>query len=130
MRVLGLVVAVSVATMWTVGCGPKKEDLPQLEPADVRAAPPAAEKGPATFEPAPVAPIPVARPKPGPGTVEVAPPVGPQTYTVKKGDTLYSLSRRFYGDGKLWTRIADANKDKIKDVKDLPVGAVLAIPPK
>jgi len=130
MRVLVLVVAVSVATMWTVGCGPKKEDLPQLEPADVRAAPPAAEKGPATFEPAP---IPVARPKPGPDTVDVAPlPAlgGSQTYTVKKGDTLYSLSRRFYGDGKLWTRIVDANRDKIKDVKDLPVGAVLVIPPK
>jgi len=128
MRVLVLVVAVSVATMWTVGCGPKKEDLPQLEPADVRAAPPAAEEGPATFEPAPVA-----RPKPWPGTVDVVPPpssVGPQTYTVKRGDTLYSLSRRFYGDGKLWTRIADANRDKIKDVKDLPVGAVLVIPPK
>ena len=125
MRVLMLVVAVSVATMWTVGCGPKKEDLPQLEPADVRAAPPAAEQGPATFEPAPVA-----RPKPGPDMVEVAPPVGPQTYTVKRGDTLYSLSRRFYGDGKLWTRIADANRDQIKDVKNLPVGAVLAIPPK
>ena len=60
MRVLVLVVAVSVATMWTAGCGPKKEDLPQLEPADVRAAPPAAEQGPATFEPAPVA-----RPKAG-----------------------------------------------------------------
>ena len=122
MRVLVLVVAVSVAMMWTVGCGPKKEDLPQLEPNDVRAAPPAAE---------PVAPIPVARPTPGPGTLDVVPPpVGPQTYTVKRGDTLYGLSRRFYGDGKLWTRIADANRDQIKDVKDLPVGAVLVIPPR
>jgi len=124
MRVLVLVVAVSVATMWTVGCGPKKEDLPQLEPADVRAAPPAAGEGPATFEP-----MPVARPKSGPDMVDVAPPSS-STYTVKKGDTLYSLSRRFYGDGKLWTRIFDANRDKIKDVKDLPVGAVLVIPPK
>ena len=123
MRVLVLVVAVSVATMWTVGCGPKKEDLPQLEPTDVRAAPPAAE---------PVEPMPVARPKAGPDTVDVAPLLEPglQTYTVKKGDTLYSLARRFYGDGKLWTRIADANRDQIKDVKNLPVGAVLVIPPK
>ena len=129
MRVLVLVVAVSVATLWTVGCGPKKEDLPQLEPADVRAAPPAAGEGPATFEPAPLTPMPVARPKSGPDMVEVAPPSS-STYTVKKGDTLYSLSRRFYGDGKLWTRIADANRDQIKDVKNLPVGAVLVIPPK
>jgi len=119
--------------MWTVGCGPKKEDLPQLEPADVRAAPPAAGQGPATFEPAPVATMPIARPTPGPGTVEVAPlpaPGGPQTYTVKKGDTLYSLAKRYYGDGKLWTRIFDANRDKLKDASAVPVGIVLAIPPK
>ena len=128
MRVLVLVVAVSVATMmWTVGCGPKKEDLPQVEPA------PAMEKGPASVEPAPIEQAPVARPKPTPGMVEAAPlpaPGGSQTYTVKKGDTLYSLAKRYYGDGKLWPRIFDANRDKLKDASVVPVGTVLVIPPK
>jgi len=49
---------------------------------------------------------------------------------MQKGDTLYSLARRFYGDGKLWTKIADANKDKIRDVTSIPVGTVLTMPPK
>ena len=31
------------------------------------------------------------------------------SYTVKKGDTLYGIARQRYGDGKQWTRIAEAN---------------------
>jgi 5'-nucleotidase/UDP-sugar diphosphatase len=31
------------------------------------------------------------------------------TYTIKKGDTLYSIARNTYGDGKQWQRIASAN---------------------
>jgi nucleoid-associated protein YgaU len=49
---------------------------------------------------------------------------------MKAGDTLYGVARRFYGDGKLWTKIFEANKDKIRDVSDIPIGTVLVIPPK
>ncbi len=38
--------------------------------------------------------------------------------------------RRFYGDGKRWTKSAYANKDKMRDVTSIPVGTVLTIPPK
>jgi len=49
---------------------------------------------------------------------------------MQRGDTLYGLARRYYGDGKLWTRIAEANRDKFRDVTAIPVGTVLVIPPK
>ena len=133
MRALTVVVLVCVASMLVVGCGPKKEELPPLEPADVQAAktaPPGAP--PVMIEPAP--PAPIARPKAekpqfDKPAAEPA-PAGAETYTIKAGDTLYTLAKRFYGDGKLWTRIADANKDKIKDVSRIPVGTTLTIPPK
>jgi 5'-nucleotidase len=49
-----------------------------------------------------------------------------RTYTIQDGDTLYSLAKRFYGDGQQWQRIADANPD-ISPEK-LPVGKQIAIP--
>lgn len=47
-------------------------------------------------------------------------------YTVKKNDTLWGISLKFYGTGKKWTKIAD--KNKIKNPKRLKVGTVLRIP--
>jgi len=34
---------------------------------------------------------------------------GPRTYTVRAGDSLWSISTRFYGTGVYWTKIGDAN---------------------
>lgn len=56
------------------------------------------------------------------------PPTSPQTYTTKRGDTLYSLARRFYGDGKQWTRIYNANRSKIPAPEKMPTGISLTIP--
>lgn len=40
------------------------------------------------------------------------------TYTVKKGDCLWNIARKFYGDGSKWKKIYDANKSAIeKDAK-------------
>ena len=135
MRALTVVLMVGVASMLVVGCGPKKEEqIPQMEPAEVQAAT-TAPTGPVTVEsPAiPAAPSAstgkVAKPR-NAAMPTATPAAGGQTYTVKAGDTLYTLAKRFYGDGKLWTKIADANKDKIKDVSHVPVGTVLTIPPK
>jgi nucleoid-associated protein YgaU len=112
MRALSVLLLVGAAVMLTAGCGPKTENIPPLEATDVQP------------------PIP-----PDKGNDMVAKPrdivpAGATTYTIQKGDTLYSLAKRYYGDGKLWTRIADANKDKIKDISTIPVGTVLVIPPK
>lgn len=48
-------------------------------------------------------------------------------YTVRGGDTLWNLARKFYGDPGKWTLIRDANP-KIKDLNKLSDGTVLVIP--
>lgn len=40
---------------------------------------------------------------------EVEPEVNHETYTVQRGDTLWGISKKFYGKGAKWTLIADAN---------------------
>jgi len=47
-------------------------------------------------------------------------------HTVRRGDTLYKLSRRYYGNPLFWERIADAND--IRKPSDMRVGRVLVIP--
>lgn len=51
-----------------------------------------------------------------------------KTYTVKKGDTLWGIAKKYYGDGAKYTRIYDANKDKIKNPNLIYVGQVFTIP--
>jgi len=48
------------------------------------------------------------------------------SYTVKRGDTLYSIARRSYGDGKQWQKIASANPGVRPE--SLKVGQTLQIP--
>jgi nucleoid-associated protein YgaU len=50
-------------------------------------------------------------------------------YTVTKGDTLYSIARKYYdGDHRRWKDIWEANMDQIPDKNKLKVGLVLVIP--
>jgi len=51
-----------------------------------------------------------------------------QTYVVRSGDTLFSISRKFYKSSKRWKAILEANKKNIRDPKDLTVGQTLVIP--
>ena len=51
-----------------------------------------------------------------------------KTYTVKKGDCLWNIAKRFYGNGAQYTKIYNANKDKIKSNYIIYVGQVLKIP--
>lgn len=51
-----------------------------------------------------------------------------RSYVVKSGDTLASISRKFYKTSKRWKKIRDANADKIDDPQDLKVGETLTIP--
>lgn len=51
-----------------------------------------------------------------------------QQYTVARGDTLGKIARQFYGDAAQWTRVYEANRDKIADPDHLEVGIVLTIP--
>jgi len=54
---------------------------------------------------------------------------GSQSYTVKEGDTLASISRKFYKTSKRWREIRDANENKVDDPNNLKEGTTLKIPP-
>ncbi|MEV0034068.1 LysM peptidoglycan-binding domain-containing protein [Nocardia sp. NPDC050793] len=47
-------------------------------------------------------------------------------HTMRDGDTLFALARRFYGNGQLWPLIARANN--IDDPNTIPIGTVVVIP--
>lgn len=51
-----------------------------------------------------------------------------RTYTVQKGDCLWKIAKQFYGNGAQYTKIYNANTDKIKNPNLIYVGQVLTIP--
>jgi len=51
-----------------------------------------------------------------------------QTYVVQSGDTLFSISRKFYNSPKRWKAILEANRKSIRNPKDLTAGQTLVIP--
>lgn len=52
----------------------------------------------------------------------------PQSYIVASGDTLVSISRKFYKTPKRWKKILEANKKSIDDPGKLKIGQSLIIP--
>ena len=110
---------VTVMALGALGCAAKREEeLPQIDPAEFEA-------------PAPTTATPTVEVEtPGAAVPAVPAQTAGETYAMQRGDTLYSLATRFYGDGKLWTRIAEANRDKFRDVTAIPLGTILVIPPK
>jgi nucleoid-associated protein YgaU len=54
--------------------------------------------------------------------------VNMEKYTVAKGDTLQKISKKFYGKTNKWTRIYEANKDKLKSPNKIYPGQVIGIP--
>lgn len=55
-----------------------------------------------------------------------APPVN--SYTVQKGDCLWSIAKRLLGDGSRWKEIYNANTDKVSNPNRIYPGQVLTIP--
>lgn len=53
---------------------------------------------------------------------------GGQTYVVKPGDTLFSISRKFYKSPSRWKEIRDANQSTVGDSGKLQPGQSLIIP--
>ena len=53
---------------------------------------------------------------------------GKQIYVVQHGDTLASISRKFYKTSTRWKQILDTNRDVINDPKKLSPGQTLVIP--
>ena len=73
-----------------------------------------------TQPPSQVAPQP-ADPEPIGGAAPQA-----NTYTVRKGDTLWSIAQRVYGDGQRWVDIVDANPGLSPN--KLRVGQTITLP--
>lgn len=53
-------------------------------------------------------------------------PKSTENYTVVKGDTLWSIAKRVYGDGNLYAKLAELNN--INDPNNIKIGAVLTLP--
>ena len=49
-------------------------------------------------------------------------------YTVKSGDTLSAISKKFLGSANRYTDIFNANKDQLSDPDKIKVGQTLTIP--
>lgn len=50
------------------------------------------------------------------------------TYVVQSGDTLWAIAKKHYGNGNQYTKILNANKDKIKNANLIYPGQKLTIP--
>ena len=80
-------------------------------------------------------PVAEVAPMANPVTQPVDPPAQPtappviRSYVVKQGDSLYAISRKFYGDSSHIDRIFQANRDSLPSKDSLKVGQTLRIPP-
>lgn len=54
---------------------------------------------------------------------------GPQTHTIRTGDTLSSIAEKYLGSQKRFQEIFDANRDVLTSPNRLPDGVVITIPP-
>ena len=59
------------------------------------------------------------------GKVRVNNTILPKTYTVQKGDTLYKIARRMYGDGDMWQILYEKNVERLSHPLLVAAGMVL-----
>ena len=106
-----------------VGCQDKKPAM-NSSVTDLTPVPAA----PAYVAPAPMAVQPVSYDVPTTATPTYASSTASigNTYTVKKGDTLYGIARKKYNDGKQWQKIASANPGL--SPSSLRVGQTIQLP--
>lgn len=69
-----------------------------------------------------------AQPEPSARPATPDPEDVPRTYTVQSGDTLTTISRRFYGTPSRWMDIYQANRDRLASENALRVGQDIRIP--
>jgi nucleoid-associated protein YgaU len=77
------------------------------------------------YRPADASPQPPTRPalsKPTP------PSAGGRAHTVQKGDTLFSLAQKYYGNRSRWRDIYNANRDQLPSENSLRIGMQVRIP--
>lgn len=71
--------------------------------------------------------------KPATAAVETPRPPGNEpnagSHTVKAGECLWLIAKKYYGNGALYTKIYEANRDKISNPNLIYAGQMLIIPP-
>jgi len=109
-----VVVVIIVVALWQGGYfgGESGEEPPTQLPSSIE--PPFIE--PPILIPPPITPTPVAPAPKG------------EYYEVKKGDTLWKIAKKHYGDGTKYTLIQEANPDLIKDPKVVKPGWKIFLP--
>ena len=127
----GVVAITVIGAALLVGCRTQPvSDVPDVPPPE-----PAVNFGPVDFEPAPGPSWPTPGPDPGPATLDTGTgieeptdsgPVPVRMHVVAKGDTLWRIAVKYYGDGRKWRDIANANG--ISNPQKLPVGKKLVVP--
>jgi 5'-nucleotidase len=125
-NLLVIVVAGFVAFV-AVGCANNKTKTADAGVMDVNAT--SANNSPSAYTPAPqpIAAQPVTYDTmPSNGAANTGTAGANGSYTVKKGDTLYSIARSRYGDGKQWQKIASANPGLRPET--LKVGQTITVP--
>ncbi|HRK31988.1 MAG TPA: LysM peptidoglycan-binding domain-containing protein [Tepidisphaeraceae bacterium] len=122
--------AAMIAAGAFVGCTRKTTNASALdisEPTPVYTAPQATSPQPVAqqviYDTAPAPQYQQASYAPAPSQTAVA---GGSSYTVKKGDTLFSIAKARYGNGNQWQRIAQANPGL--SPQTLKAGQTIAIP--
>ncbi|MES5047401.1 5'-nucleotidase C-terminal domain-containing protein [Rhizobium nepotum] len=86
---------------------------------------PAKPAAPAASAPTAAAPAPTTAPAPA-ATAPAAAAAAVSKYVVEKGDSLWKIAAAKYGDGALWTRIAEANT--LKHPNHIEIGEELELP--
>ncbi len=120
MRNKAFFAGLAVLAVAVVGCADKSKPVADSSMQGDSAVLDVAAPAPA---PAYVPPPPAPMPEPA---VTSTPTAAGGSYVVKKGDTLYSIAKAKYGDGKAWKKIADANPGV--NPTTLKVGQTLVLP--
>lgn len=92
-------------------------------PSAINMSPPTST--PPRSEPAYQPPTAPPRQDPAP-PADAAPEV--RTHVVGPGETLWSIAERYYRDGRAWRRLYSANRNRINNPRELPVGLKLIVP--
>lgn len=78
--------------------------------------------------PSPATASPQTQPRQPTETASPSPQRAPQTHRIEAGDTLSSISRRYYGTPNRWMEIFEANRDRMASPNALRVGEEIRIP--
>jgi nucleoid-associated protein YgaU len=124
LRTTAVVMVVTVMALASLGCKKKESTMTAAPP------PPGYSAG---YDTPPPADVQFSDPAPAPGSGLAPVPMtnapaamGGGSYVIQKGDTLWSIAKRTYGDGKRWADIQAANPGL--DPKKLPVGQQIVLP--